>query len=647
MKSTDQIFIQNSKWVVRLVLAVLCLAIGGSAWGQFGEAGVESPFAIGVGARALAMGNAGAAYPVDPTAFLWNPAGMAVVLQKQVGTSLTTFFEGTQYNYLGYIHPTMNTGTFGIGISRIGTGDILHTDEVRGVPVDLGTLDYWWGKVSLAYAATIWKGLSVGANLDVNRQVLGFYSTNGVGVDVGLHYGFQNESGLLNGLHLGFNWINALSPRLKLGVSTESVPYTFRGGIAKVFRFRHGTDRWVISADMTKPRYKGITYHVGTEYAFGNTVFVRGGMNNGEISFGGGLRLYNFQLDYASTRLADPEYFPRSHRFTLSFFFGNTIPEQRRLLQEARREEVQVRIRERVESDRRRRIEDGLRQGKDYLENGDFFNARLEFSRVLREDKENREAINLLEETTEKEQAVQKDRQDELLEQAREKDRLQRDNAFVNQRFTEGLESLSKGDFQQAIEKWREALQRDPDHPQINSYIEQAETELSNEVNRLIARANQLVRQENISEAYKVLHRAREQTQGNDELHQKVLREISTLDRYVDFTTNYQEGQQRYSRGEYDSAVRYLQKALESHPNHARARELYRNAMARAKGKKLKMTPEVRQLWERGGALYIDSRYEEAIQVWEEALKLDPDNVNLIEAIEGAKRRIELYKKKK
>ena len=636
----------NYKRFIGSIIVLALVLCRGALWAQQGEAGVESPFSIGLGARALGMGNAAVAFPDDPSAFIWNPAGMVVVQQKGIGLSLTTLFEGTQYNFLGYVHPTISTGTFGLGITRIGTGGVKHTDLINGVPVDLGELNYYWAQFLFGYAITLWKGISLGINFNVNRQVLGFYSTNGFGVDVGLHYRLPVERGILKDFYFGANWANALRPRMKLGVSSESVPYTFRAGFAKVFNLRRGADRWILLMDYEKGEHSKSRYHVGMEYGIGGMIFARAGLNGGEICFGGGLRWWNFQLDYANSRFGDPAYFPRSHRFTLLFYFGKPIPEQRRILEERRRQEVQARIQERMEEDRERRISEGLRAGKEYLQREDFFNARLEFSRVLRENPEDQEARELLDQTTAQEQALQKQREDNLLLQARERERREQDNEFVNQRFNEGLEALSQGDFRKAIEKWHQALDRDPDNPQINNYIQQAENELTNEVNRLIARANQLVRQENISEAYKVLERAKYQTETHPALNQKVEREIRTLDRIVDFVTNYQEGVRRYGSGDYEAAARSLQKALEYYPNHERARELYRNALARSKEQKLEMTPEVKQLWVRGGLLYIDGRYEEAIEVWEEALTLDPHNVTILESIDGARRKIELYKKK-
>ncbi len=612
---------------------------------QQGEAGVESPFSIGVGARALGLGSAAVAFPDDPSAFYWNPAGMAVVEQKGLDLSLTTLFEGTQYNFVGYVHPTIAAGTFGLGLERIGTGGIRHTENVGGMPMDMGELNYWWGKLTISYAVTIIKGFTVGINFNMNRQVLGFYSTNGFGADLGVHHAFPQKKGILKNLFVGCAMSNALQPRLKLGTTAEIIPYNIRAGFAKLIFFRQNKDRCLFLVDFDKGEYKKLRYHLGAEYAWKRLLFLRTGFDNGEVTFGGGLRYNNFQLDYGTGRIADPTFFPRSHRFSLIFYFGRSVPEQKQQKEEEKRQEIQRRLQEQMEANRQKRINEGLRAGKEYMDKGDYFNARLEFSRVLMEDKENSEAQKLLELTTEKEQELQRKREEELLKQDREKGKRQRDNAFVNKRFTEGLAEMEKGDFQKAIEKWKEALERDPTNPQINTYIKKARIELENEVNKLIARAKQLVRQENLSEAYKVLDRAKTQTAGNPELHNKVLAQIKNLDRVVNFLSNYQEGVQRYEKGDYKNAARFFKNALQFDPNNTRAREFYRDSIARSKGSKQEMSEDVKKKYYRGISLYRDGHYEEALKVWREALKLDPNNLKLLDAIEGVKKKIEAYKK--
>lgn len=634
------------KRISAIIFIIACFVGMDSVRGQEGRAGVESPFSIGMGARALGLGSASVAFPDDPSAFYWNPAGMVVVDQRGVGLSMTTLFEGTQYNFLGYVHPTMTAGTFGLGVARIGTGGIVQRRWERGIIIEDGEMGYWWGKLLLSYAFTPVKGLSFGVNLDVNRQVLGTYSTNGFGVDLGIHYGFPSGGGILRNLYFGCSVKNALQPRLRLGTSSETVPYTIRAGVAKALFLRQEADRWIFLADIEKGEYHDLGYHAGMEYGWNRTVFLRAGIDNGELTFGGGIRYRDFLLDYGTSRIADPTYFPRSHRFSLIFYFGKNVSERKRLEEEARQQLIQRQLDQRMEDERQRRIQEGLRAGREYIQKEDYFNARLEFSRVLREDPSNAEAQQLIRDTAVREQELQDRREAELLRQDREQEQQRRDNAFVEQRFNEGNEALTRGDYKKAIEKFQQALERDPESPHVNSYLRQARIELENEVNQLIARAKQLQRQGSFSEAYKMLNRAKDQTEGIAELQSRVLGEIQELDRVVDFMNYLQDGQQQYARGDYEAAARLYQRALDLFPNHSIAKERLRNALARSKGKKQEMTGEVRDKFFEGNNLFTKGQYEEAIQVWEEALKLDPNHIDILNAIERAKKKLELYKKK-
>jgi tetratricopeptide (TPR) repeat protein len=635
----------KSKQYILWMLIIVFSASMGTGIAQEGNAGVESPFTIGVGARALGMGNASVAYANDPSSFYWNPASMAIVNQKGAAFSLTTLFEGTQYHFIGYVHPTLTAGTFGFGIIRIGTGDIPEYHYDRSTPIKSGTFDFWWGKLMVSYAKAVLGGLSLGVNFNSNRQVMLNYSANGFGFDVGAHYNFSNKNGFLNHFYLGLNYVNIIKPRLRLGTKSEMIPSMIRFGFAKGFSFGEGKNHWFFLGDLEKWESRDVRYHFGTELTLNQSIFFRLGYDGKRITFGGGLRYRQFQIDYAMSQIGELDYFQKSHRFTLIFYLGKSITEQEQFLEAQRQEEIRRTINARMEADRKKRIIEGLQAGKEYLERGDYFNARLEFSRVLRDDTENIEAKQLLELTTQKEQELQKAREEELLRDAREKEKRLRDNIFVNQRFNEGLEALEKGDFQKAVDKWNQALERDPDNPQINTYIQKARSELEGEISRLITKAKQLIHQENLSEAYKVLEHAKNQAEGSPKLQKKVLSEIRRLDNTVNFITNYQAGLQRYRKAEYEEATHFFEKALQYEPNNERARELYRNALARSKGHKREMEGEVKDKFYRGIQLYRDGRYEEALKEWEETLNLDPHNIKILEAIEGAKRKLETFKK--
>ena len=134
-------------------------------------------------------------------------------------------------------------------------------------------------------------------------------------------------------------------------------------------------------------------------------------------------------------------------------------------------------------------------------------------------------------------------------------------------------------------------------------------------------------------------------TEGNDELRARVLQERRTLDRAVNFLTNYQAGQRLYSERDYENAARYFEKALEYYPDHERAKWYLQGSIARSRDKKLEMSDEVKRLYYQGMDLYIAGRYEEARQVWEQALEQDPHNLYILRAIDSAKEKIEAYKK--
>ncbi len=633
--------------VIWTILVVMFFLFTGVSHGQEGDAGVESPFSIGVGARSLALGNTMAAYPNDPTAFFWNPAGMVVVDQKGFDISLATFFAGTKHIYLGYINPTLNIGVLGFGVSWIGTDDIVQRSWTGAGTIleDPNSIGFWWGKITFAYARTIIKGFSLGVNLNIDRQVLGSYSANGYDVDLGLHFTVPVDRGFFKNLHFGCSMASAFSSRLRLGLTAEEIPYNIRAGIAKKFDFRNEGGHFLLLADIEKGEYRDLRYHFGAEYALKELLFLRAGVDNGHMGFGGGIRYHSFQIDYGTGPMDREGFLPWQHRFSVLLHLGKRIPEQRRILEEQRQREIQVRIDDAQEVERQKLIREGLQAGQDYLDRQDYFNARLEISRVLRADKDNERAKELLQIITAGETDYQQKREEELLKQDREAGQRQRDITFINQRLEEGNEASLKSDFKKAIEKWQEALDRDPNNIQIENYIKRAREELTNSVNQLIAEADRLIRQDESSDAYKVLEQAKDQSENDPELHSRVLRKIAGLDRSIDFLSNYNAGVQFFNKRQYKQAADAFRKALEYDPNHVKAKELYRSAFARSIQDKGGISGEALNKLNRGTELYIDGRYQEALKVFEEALALDPNNVIIIDHIENVKKKIEIYEK--
>ena len=117
-----------------------------------GDGGTESTFSLGFGARAIGMGQAFTALADDPTAVFWNPAGLEFINQQSATFFHTTLFEGVQYDYLGYAYPTLDLGSFGIGIGRIGVSGLIRRDAF-GEPEGEFTVDDY--QVFFSYAKAL------------------------------------------------------------------------------------------------------------------------------------------------------------------------------------------------------------------------------------------------------------------------------------------------------------------------------------------------------------------------------------------------------------------------------------------------------------------------------------------------------------
>jgi tetratricopeptide (TPR) repeat protein len=656
----------NNKTTFLFPFIFLALLLGFPAVpaiGQSGGAGTGSPFSMGYSARALGMGNSQAACPKDPTAFYWNPGALVVVDQTGVAMSHTLLFEGVVYSSVAIVHPTMHTGSFGIGLAAIGIGGIRRMDEINGVPVSLGDMQYWWGKLTVAYALTLWKGISIGVNFNEHRQVLGPFSAYGFGMDAGLHLRFPQKRGPLNNVFAGVSVNNALPAKMKLGTTIETEPYSIRAGLAKVFILGGGLGQWMVSGDVfgdeNQIKNQQLVFHAGTEVQWSELLYVRAGLDNGTPVFGGGLRIpnmqfnalglkrFDLQVDYAYAQLGDPEFFPKSHRFSLEMYFGHSIPERRRLQEEARRLEVQRRIEEQRESDRQKRIRDGLQAGRGFLGGEDYFHARLEFARVLMEDSGNQEAQRLLAETTEKEKTLQQKRENEILLAAKESEKRRQDMMFVSQRFQDGLDALNRGEYVKAMENWQLAVDRDPENAQIRSYIDNTRVIADKEITRMINRSKQLEQEGNLPEAYKLMAQARDLADIVPSQKNGVQAEFKRLDDRIGFVNAYKAGFESYEKGDYQASARYLEKALVHEPNNARTLELYRNAKARSLGviRSTNMPQAAKEKFSDGLKLYQEGRYAEAVKIWEEALTLDQNNIKILDAIQAAKDKIASFQK--
>jgi hypothetical protein len=324
--------IKNRKYWKNIILtSIFAILLPMTTFAQdgSGQGGTRSNFTFGFGARAMGLGNAYVAMADDPTAVYWNPAGLDYIYQQSLTFFHASLPEGGLYDFFGYAYPTLDLGTFAIGIGRIGTGDI---DQYNIAGDRVGSaFSYDNYRLYLSYGLKLPYNLSAGLSIKVLRQ--GFYNISlaeyggdvnatGVGMDLGILYKPEfSTSSLLRDWSIGLNVQNMFQPQLKLGDITDIIPLSLRFGLMRTIPIS-GTGAFNILLDLDKSSTTGLGIFFGTEFNYQDIGKVRVGYNNNSVAFGAGVEYKMFQIDYAFGNPSYDAMLPPIHRISLTINFG-------------------------------------------------------------------------------------------------------------------------------------------------------------------------------------------------------------------------------------------------------------------------------------------------------------------------------------
>ncbi len=335
----------NLKVVFGLILALITVHM------QNAEAQVRSYanefLAVGVGARALSMGNAQVAAVNDVTAAYWNPAGLMGVDGTQIGLMHAEWFAGIgKYDYVGVAKPFADGSRIGgLSLIRFGVDDIPNTlfivEPEGSINYDnlstFSAADY----AALFSYAQQYKAFRVGLNAKIIHRRVGKFATAwGFGLDVGAQYALKENITLgltIKDLTTTVNaWSFSFTEEEKLALqatnniipenSTELAGQRLVFGAAYVANFGEKISLLAeADLDMTfdgkrnvlvKTGFMSIDPHLGLELGYDKFLFLRLGLNNiQEIedfdgssmqvqpNAGLGILFRNVGLDYAFTGL--------------------------------------------------------------------------------------------------------------------------------------------------------------------------------------------------------------------------------------------------------------------------------------------------------------------------------------------------------
>jgi len=610
------------------------------------DAGTLSLFTTGgVGARAIGLGNAYVALPFDATAIYWNPAGMEFIQKKSVTFFFTNLLVEANYNFVGYVHPTLNFGTIGVGIIRIGVGDIDTRDDDND---KIGSISHSQNQFLLSYAKKIPFDLSLGLSIKFDYWDMGNKSDTGVGADVGLLYQPKINNILLRNLSLGFNIQNLLPTRLKLNEEAEIIPTNIKFGIAKPISLNtmQGSQLLIFLDFEQGGGHSSFKYHTGTEYVFQNLAMLRFGMNNNQLAFGAGVNYNMFQIDYSYGKFADNP-LDASHRISVTVSFGTSKDELIRIAEEKRFREINRQVLQKIEWERNEKITRAMENGKRFLEESDYLRAQREFNIIIGFEAEDPDAIEikeareLLKFSEEKYKAQMEKLLAEIQAQTARERKVEEDRIFISQHFEMGLTYYENEEFEKAIVEWKKILERDPDNKLALEHIKKAEVDYSTTIYSLIQRADALGRNGQFVEAINILNQAIGLNPDDQKIKSEISSRRSRYENRLSFQDLYRQGVNYQIRKEYKQAMEAFEKALVFDPSNNEVRKRFEEVRARAFAKREPMTGQVKAEFLKSLRLIKEGNYKEALDILEALQKIQPYNKSILDGIDTAREHLE------
>ncbi len=621
---------------IRVLIILFLLFLNGYAQNE--EGGTESNLSYGFGARALSMGQAFTAVADDPTAVFWNPAGLEHVYRQSVSLFHTTLFEGTLYDFLGYAYPTLRLGTFGFGIARIGTGGAPHTgldNESLGPDI---SLDEFHGFFSYAKRLPwdITAGFTVRA---VRRSWTGINGEKdtGIGMDFGFLYKPQFFSAsFLQDWTFGINIRNAFAPQLNEGQAVDVFPLGVRFGLAKKIDIFEGGSQLQILFDTDYSENRAVRFHFGTEYKFRDLGALRVGFDGFGPTFGAGMQYSIFQIDYAFGRVSPADYFPSVHQFSLAFNFGLNRNELLSLAAAQRQAEEERLIADMREADRQKFIAEHLKNADNYFNESKYFDAIVEYQQVIGQDAFNKRATVMLDSSESLFQHQREQEQKRAVETALNTERTEATRAFIEDHFNKGRLYLDKKQFTEALIEFNMVRDKAPDEVTILAAIKTTKRRMAEETSRLVQQGRREFRNGNYAKALGLLADAR--LLGGD--NQVIQTEIETLSKRIKLQEDIQKGIGLFDIGEYDQAVSVFEDALKLSPDNKLAKQYYEKSKIETVGKSDPLDAAAEGRYLRGVDKFVKGKYQEAVTIWEALLKEHPYNKKILKALEGARDRL-------
>jgi hypothetical protein len=309
---------------------------------------------LGIGPRALALGNAYVALAEDGSGFYWNPGAMAFITQMEASAMYANLFNSLEnHGYINFTLPVFGGVILSASWIRLAVDDIprmfdenliRYTREQRMsrdrslwlTALPQGSFSFTNNAYFFTFAKLVhWKAnlgwqyfelpidFGYGINFKWVDLALDDKKGNGIGVDAGIKVklGLQDlfNSEYYGDLSFGVSSQDLLRTRLTWNTDTKHqdiIERSWRYGLAYIQPLNFLSSDLVLAYDIYT-KYQG-SGHLGVEYIYRSMFALRLGSNAGAFTAGAGIAYWHFRLDYAYQGHDD---LGNSHRVGIGFRF--------------------------------------------------------------------------------------------------------------------------------------------------------------------------------------------------------------------------------------------------------------------------------------------------------------------------------------
>ncbi|MFA5975339.1 MAG: PorV/PorQ family protein [Elusimicrobiota bacterium] len=292
---------------------------------------------LGVGPRAIAMGEAQVGLADDVFAMYWNPAGLAQLQVQEAGFTHTQHFQDVTEQYAAYAYPHQTLGAFAASATFLNVSKFDGYDAAGQPTNAVGASDT---SLSLGYARPLWKNrrmgseLLIGASAKYIQEKLASVTASAYAVDGGLLVVPGKAWGeYLEGWRAGFCLRNLGTP-MQFDSESFPLPRSLNAGLSWTGEVLG--ESIIFTMDGQQPNDGKRTFGTGVEVWTLKTFVIRGGytsrgdLGNG-LRLGAGIRFRTLEIGYAYLAAGD---LGQAHRIGLTLRFGKPARDPQSIAEE-------------------------------------------------------------------------------------------------------------------------------------------------------------------------------------------------------------------------------------------------------------------------------------------------------------------------